>query len=386
MEAAPKRHQSGRPLDLRWRAHLLGLQRPGLRPVLHSLAFVKQEFQQHQSIPLRLLIRGLRKGFWSSSHVLYDLAHNDPREYLSDYAHIARAQYLNGIDGLLLRDKLWFDRVMQPFADYLPRLYGIVQRRRFLPVPREGTNPPRVPASSFEAIRELLASERRLILKPTRCESGSGVALLSRVSGQYRRDDQPISENELRCYAAALEWYLVQEFVEQDTFPASIFPDATNTMRLLTMWDDEAQEPFLAAACHRFGRRESVPVDNTCRGGLSAGIDLARGELGPAAPTNLTSPRVTWYDIHPDSGAAIRGQIIPRWESAKGLALRLASHLSFIPYVGWDMVLSADPSGYKILEANDFCGIQLLQMHRPLLDDRRVRSFYERHGVVQRRT
>jgi hypothetical protein len=50
------------------------------------------------------------------------------------------------------------------------------------------------------------------------------------------------------------------------------------------------------------------------------------------------------------------------------------------------MVLSADPSGYKILEANDFCGIQLLQMHRPLLDERRVRSFYERHGVVQRRT
>jgi len=48
-------------------------------------------------------------------------------------------------------------------------------------------------------------------------------------------------------------------------------------------------------------------------------------------------------------------------------------------------VLSADSAGFKILEANDFCGSQVLQTGRPLLEDKRVRSYYERQGVVHRR-
>jgi len=380
-----RRYRSGRTLDRDWCMYLLGLHAPWLRPVIHTLAFLKHEVERHQPIPLRLLIRDLRQGFWSDSHVLYDLARNAPDDYLSDYAHISRARYLNGIDGLLLRDKLWFDRAMQPFPEYMPRLHGTVHQGRFHPIPTRHESRLPLPASAAETIRALLASEHKLILKPARGAAGLGVTLLTFDSGQYRRDGLPLSEAALGQYVGALNHFLVQEFVVQDEFPASIFPDTTNTIRILTMWDDEAGEPFCAAACHRFGRRESVPVDNTCRGGLTADIDLARGELGTAAPTNLTSPRLTRYDVHPDSGVTILGRTIPRWEETKRLALSLASHLSFIPYIGWDIVLSADSAGFKILEANDFCGSQVLQTGRPLLEDKRVRSYYERQGVVHRR-
>jgi len=372
----------GIPRDREWRVHLLGLRHPRLRPVLHALAFLKREIVRHQRIPLRPWLAQLRDGFWSENHILYDFQHNDRREYLSDYAHIARAQYLNGLDGLLLRDKLWFHWVMQPFAEYLPKLYGVLRRGVLHPLCSEEAASGRETARSIPA---LLEAEQDLILKPIHGAEGHGVTRLTLAADGYRLNGRPITERTLSDYIDSLDAIIVQEFIPQDAFPASIFPGVANTMRLLTMWDQETDAPFVGAACHRFGRPTSIPVDNTFCGGLSAGIDLTSGELGPAAPTQLDGPHLVWHEHHPDSGARIRGRIVPRWNAVKELACALASHLSFLSYVGWDLVLSEGPPGIRVLEANDFCGVQLLQMHRPLLRDQRVRAFYESRGVVCRR-
>jgi len=378
-----KKAPSGRPFDLGWRISLAGLNHPGWRPVIHGLAFLKHEFREHQPVSARYFLDDLVRGFWSVNHIVYDFAHNNPRDYLSDYAHIARARYLNGIDGLLLRDKVWFHFIMRPFSKYLPKLHGIVCKRDFHHIsPYQAKRGRNSPDSSFGSVCQLLKSHRQLILKPMRGGEGRGVTLLSYFSGQFERDCHPISTRALEQYVVSLDYYLVQEYIEQGAFPASVFPHTTNTMRLLTMWDDDAREPFLAGACHRFGCRESVPVDNCSRGGLSSGIHNSQGRLGPAARTQPTSQELTWHDVHPDTGQVISDRAIPQWEDIKELALSAASHLSFIPYIGWDIMISSSQPGLKILEANDHCGVQILQMHSPLLRDERVRSFYRKHRVL----
>lgn len=62
--------------------------------------------------------------------------------------------------------------------------------------------------------------------------------------------------------------------------------------------------------------------------------------------------------------------------------LALAGRLSFLPYVGWDVVVTE--RGHAVLEGNHYCDVNLLQVHGPLLRDERVRALYARHGVLSR--
>jgi hypothetical protein len=38
--------------------------------------------------------------------------------------------------------------------------------------------------------------------------------------------------------------------------------------------------------------------------------------------------------------------------------------------------------GFRILEGNKYPDVHILQVHRPLLADDRIRAFYRRHGVI----
>lgn len=71
---------------------------------------------------------------------------------------------------------------------------------------------------------------------------------------------------------------------------------------------------------------------------------------------------------------------MPRWQRVRTELLALARRASFLPYVGWDVVVT--DSAFTILEGNKYSDVDLLQVHEPLLRDPRVRAFYERHGIV----
>ena len=47
-------------------------------------------------------------------------------------------------------------------------------------------------------------------------------------------------------------------------------------------------------------------------------------------------------------------------------------------FLGWDVVVTAD--GIRLLEGNANTGMNVLQVHGPLLSDPRIRRFYESHG------
>lgn len=146
------------------------------------------------------------------------------------------------------------------------------------------------------------------------------------------------------------------------------------------MWDYDRGTPFVAAAEHRFGTLQSAPVDNTSKGGVFAGVDLATGELGRLAPTAQTTERQTH---HPDSRKRVEGTPIPNWTSLVDGLLSLSKRLAHIPYIGWDVVVGDE--GYRLIEGNSAPDTQTQAVSGPLLADPRVRCFYEHHRAIARR-
>ena len=346
-------------------------------------SFLRYERQNHVRLPLRDTIRALRLGFLTRSYALYALRGRDPSEYLSDLARVRYASFVNaGPLGEIVRNKLWFYLCTQDIVPCQPRIFGLIAKGRFqrLRLPAGLASPQG--GADGRTVVQILQEQGKVILKPLCGNQGTGVKLLTASENGYTVNGLAIGERELARRVARLDRYLVVEYVEQHAYARAIFPNSVNTLRLATLWDDEEDEPFLAAAVHRFGTSESAPVDNVARGGLVALIDAKTGRLGAAARVKLRSPTPVFYTDHPETKVAIAGTVVPHWQAIKAAALSAARQVPSVPYVGWDIAVTKTDPGMTFIEGNDGTGINLLQMHEPLLRSPRVAAFFRHHGVI----
>jgi len=359
-----------RPLSaLRKRLKRYGLSR--------NLASVRWQADFPLTTPLDHRLRALRGGFTSASYGLYDLGRNDPADYLPDLAAGSdAARRSNGPFAVsLFSDKLLAHMLMREHLP-LPKLLALIQGGRVFPV-AGGT------VGDVGALLAYLQGEGDVILKPSSGMRGGGVISLS-CDGGFKIDGQSASEEAVRALVASLDDYLVEAYVQGAAYARAIFPDAANTLRVVTMRDVErGHAPFVAAAIHKFGTRETAPTDNWSRGGLSACVDLQTGALGPAArgPT-AAGGKPRWTSTHPDTGAPIEGVRVPDWPLVQKALLDAASSLGFLTYVGWDVLVTE--AGPCLIEGNTtVVGLRGVQVHAPLLRDPRVRRFFEFYGALE---
>ena len=108
-------------------------------------------------------------------------------------------------------------------------------------------------------------------------------------------------------------------------------------------------------------------------------VDPETGRLG-AAIRVLPNGRPEAVDCHPDTGVKIEGAVVPGWHDALARVLEIAREHPYLPYVGWDVVVT--DQGIRLLEGNSNSSTDLLQVHGPLLVDPRIRRFYKRRGVL----
>lgn len=123
----------------------------------------------------------------------------------------------------------------------------------------------------------------------------------------------------------------------------------------------------------------SAPVDNWAQGGVGASIDTQKGVIRRAAVISQNTD-LAWLDYHSDTETSITGTQIPHWKKFTSNLLKIAKALPMLPYIGWDIVMQED--SFRIIEANNHSNVRLLQMHEPLLCDKRVRNFYRHYDVV----
>lgn len=349
----------------------------GLLNATSSFLRAEVENIRRFDIPWRYRLWLYSNGFLSSKGALWGITSDTVGEYLSDLEY-RRVKQIDSPYNSGLQNKLLFRLILSPAHGHLlPDVYGLVRDGQFVSFDR---------LSGLESTEELLdhLGNEAVVLKPVNASKGDGIRMLESDGGQFRISGEPVSRAQLVEEIRAEEESILEEHVSQAAYAAEIFPETTNTLRILTMIDPETDTPFVGTAAHRFGTHLSRPTDNWSAGGISAGVDADTGRLGPvvASPDHpvATDNRI---GSHPDTGAQIAGISVPGWEQITDTICDLAAaYAPMWPHVGWDVVVRDDRGSITVLEGEPKSVDADQQAHDPLLGDPQVRRFYEHHGVL----
>jgi hypothetical protein len=349
-----------------------------LRLIVHEEAAAVTRFR----MPLRRRLWLWRHGFLSQADVIYGITEDNHHLYLSSYQRDL-TQWINGRWGSALENKLLFHHLLDGFPERRSIVYGHLKNGRFTPVDTNADSSAATMTDTDDAAERVihrLKTDGRLVLKPTYGTIGKRILVCSWTGEDYRVNGEEKTEAAFRALLPGLDDYLVCGFVEQAPYAADLYPDSPNTLRILTMIDPETGEPFIPAAAHRIGTNLSAPLDNWSRGGLSADVDLATGELGPGIqyPYDGSLER---HPTHPNTGARIEGAAVPGWQAIREGILDIAAACSQIPYVGWDLIVT-DEGEFRVIEGNNCSGVRVFQVHHPLLADSRARRFYDHYDAL----
>ena len=335
---------------------------------------IRKEMKTSNGLSLQNRWYCYTKGFFSNSYILYRLDSNNYQNYLNDIKENISARHINARGVELIDNKVLFSLFLKPFIT--------VNMERFLIM-----NGSLTLMSNYSAIsnidllvEDMKQHDKAYIVKPIDGASGYGIFKIDYSQDVFRINGKNTNKEELLKFLKTLHKYLVSDLLHQADYSHNIFPDSINTIRLLTLIDPDSNKAFIAAAAHRIGNSKSAPVDNCAKGGLTAEINIKDGVIGKATSTIVSGPELTWFSQHPDSGAPIEGVVIPRWQEIVEKTLALANNLSFLPFIGWDIVAQND--GITIIEGNDGPDIKLHQVHGPLLADPRIKRFFEHHKVL----
>jgi hypothetical protein len=333
---------------------------------------IDKELKQPAPIGLALRINLWLSGFFSASHVLYRLNQNDYKLYLNDWQENYRSKFINQ-HTIYIDNKILFPQLMLPYIQMTEEPFLIMNGKlSALGKKRD--------YSDIDGLLLDIKKNGPKVFKPIDGASGNGIIKISFIDSWWQVNQKKIDETSCRKIIGNLSDYLVSDFITQGEYSKSIYPKSVNTVRMLTMLDPLTKQAFIAAAAHRIGNNTSYPVDNCAAGGFTAYIEPETGTMGKATSTVLKGKTLAWHTNHPDTGAPIEGVIIPNWANVRNTVLQMATSLQFIPYIGWDIVITDD--GFTIIEANDGPDIKLHQVHKPLLADSRVANFYKHYHVI----
>lgn len=332
--------------------------------------FIRDDPSRKERIPFRKKLDLWRAGFYANRCYYYDLEKKDRRLYVSDYYNLL-THPKNGRYTTLIDNKLYLPIYLHNFADHVPQYYFLLLSGRALKLYGDRTA---VSVNSDEFWNSFIrmVEERGCVGKPTGGSCGEGVIIFECRAGVLFANNRPHTREEILHRLGGQTDYLICEYVRQHSYAASLSPNTTNTVRLLTCWDSSTNAPFVARGFHRIGRPTMYGADNGALGGLITFIDITTGTLG-----SIACIRKGWVEKvneHPDSGVPVHGTRIPRFESIVSTVLQMCYELNYIPYIGWDIVVTED--SFKVLELNSNTDMYGFQLFEPLLSDARLLEFY----------
>ena len=345
------------------------------RVVRRILRLILKELFSPVPIPFSRALWGWRRGFGKMANLVYQLDKSGPENYISEFRHALKCTRINGHYDHLLNNKL-----LLPLLTKALDLEGPAQlafsRSGVVHDGRGGQ------LGNLEAwLHELLERCGTIVIKPVKGRKGQGLAFVRQSGGQLTINEVPAEVSEVVSFLQTANDSVVTRFVSQTEYARNLYPRTPNTIRMLTIWDYQEGEPFVAAAAQRIGSKRSYPADNFLagRGGLSAEINLESGRLGQGA-TLTDAWELVRHDTHPETGSQIEGVVIPGWSDTCRKILRAAKMLSWTPQIAWDLLIA--DSGVNVIEVNGSPGLPVHQVHGPLLRDSRYWNFYRTHGVV----
>lgn len=182
---------------------------------------------------------------------------------------------------------------------------------------------------------KFIRNKDKFILKPFSGHSGNGIEIL-KVS-DFK------SKKELFDYTLEKAPYVAEELIKQSNELGKFHINSVNTIRVVTFYYKEDVSilwTFLRVGAH------GSAVDNMGASGFGAFIDPETGII--------ISDGIDWLgnkeEFHPDSKIKFKGFQIPKWDKLLETVKNLASEISEMHCIGWDLALTND--GWVLVEGN----------------------------------
>lgn len=270
-------------------------------------------------------------------------------------------------------DKYIFSMTFGKFVE-VPITYAIIQGGKIIAVDQ--------PISS-DNLYAFLVNNQGGVIKDRTGFNGYAIYVFSVQNNRLMYKGKEISESELLDIVSKYQAGIVQSIVSQGSFENELFAESVNTIRVISMKKKGENHHEIVAALQRIGTKRSAPVDNFSQGGGSALIDLETGELGPMSCIDSFDENGNriFYDNHPDSGAQIKGKILPRWNEIKTKIVQITEKLPYFQLIAWDIVLKDD--GIALIEINMKSSLDLFQIHGGMRN-KLLGQKYREHGYIKK--
>lgn len=323
--------------------------------------------KNHHKVSFRQkLSANLRGGFLADQYALYDFAHHDRWDYLSEFDWY-KSRYINSPHNFMLNNKVICAEMLRPYVD-MPKILIVKTRGRY--IGPDGCQLDEVSLISLFPIGQAV------YFKPMSAGKGKDVLRIEADGESFNVNGKTISPGALGKMLSSRDNWYISEHAKQGSYSASLYDKTTNTVRFIVLKDAETASFKAFFAVQRIGVKSSIPVDNGSRGGLVAKIDMASGELSHAQ----TLHSLDVHDVHPDTGAPIKGVVVPGWDKVKAEVLAMSDHFWWLNLIAWDLVLT--DIGISVIEANTSSGVNIIQLwggQRNL----ELGDFYRQHGVIK---
>lgn len=359
--------------DLLQRAHIYYLERGILRTVGTTARYIgckiNNRFQAFADIlerdrgkgySWRLRLKAARHGFSAESYCWLGLENKNPEKYLNNSRLVGEVgRRYSGV----FRNKYHFQKLSEPHSDNFPEIYVKIQGERTRNAADTSQNKRR--------LRSILEEHKKVLVKPDSGSQGEDIKIIEKIGDQYLMNRYPITATDVDDLESALTEHIVSEFIQQHEYVESIYPDATNTIRVFTLYRSRDASATVISAAHRFGSEKSAPTDNLSRGGYCAPIDIETGELGKLIAVSGSGHRSV-HEKHPETKEQVAGVKVPNWEEVIRTACELTELHWPAHIIAWDIVVN-EQAHPIILEGNTGGGIHLLQLEQGILENEDVR-------------
>lgn len=311
-------------------------------------------------------------GFSANEYEWYNFKKNDYHEYISNYERTLSRE-INGKYKIILDNKMIFEDVFTQYAN-IAHSYAWISNGEIY-----GRNHYLINNSN---IMDFIREKRNVILKIEEGAGGRGVFLIENVNNKFLVNGIEKTNAFVMELIQKQKKAFLCEYIKQSQFEDSLYPFASNTIRIIVGKEKNGHLLRILGAVQRIGNELSKPVDNVSAGALAASIDIETGELGYAfaAKSHRRSDLLIKYDRHPDTNAQIKGKVIPDWENIKEHIIEITSRFPYLNLVGWDILLS--DNGFYIIEGNASSGLIMFQTENGVRNTE-IGNIYRSYGIIK---
>ncbi|MEZ5825815.1 MAG: sugar-transfer associated ATP-grasp domain-containing protein, partial [Geminicoccaceae bacterium] len=183
---------------------------------------------------------------------------------------------------------------------------------------------------------------------------------------------------ELRRYEE--HGYQFQERLRPHSDIATVLGNRIGTLRVLVV--NEGDNPKIVRTSWKIPTGDNM-ADNFWRpGNLLAAVEPDTGYVYRVVDDIY--PRLKEVTVHPDSGAALVGLVLPDWQDMRQMVIRASRHMTGLPLIGWDIALTDHGPLAVEVEGNGGHPIMTqLPQGRGLLEEPAVRELMEKMKRIQ---